>query len=89
MPRKRGKRKVKWDKYFLLSWKKLLLIFAAWVVAVVLHNLVYGLGIYFFGNNFWGAGGDEGIFFIIAIFVIPIYFIVCSVYSLIRIIKRR
>jgi hypothetical protein len=79
----------KFDKYLLLSWKKVLIIIVAWVVAVILHNLIYGLGIYFFGENFWGAGGDEAFFFIIAIIVIPIYTLIAIVYSLIKLIQKR
>ncbi|MGD9276680.1 MAG: hypothetical protein PVJ67_05900 [Candidatus Pacearchaeota archaeon] len=86
--KKRGKNKSGFDKYFLLSWKKLLMIIGAWVLAVLLHNLVYGLGIYFFGKNFWGPGGDEAFFFIIAIIIIPIYFLIMIIYSLIKLIIK-
>lgn len=76
--------KNKFDKYLLLNWKKFLLIIIAWFVAVILHNFVYGLGIYFGGENFWGPAGDEPLFFIIAIIIIPTYFIVSIIYTLIK-----
>jgi len=46
------------------------------LVSVILHNLVYGLMIYIFGQDFWGQGGDEAFFFILALIVCPIIFLV-------------
>jgi len=80
---KKTKRKNKFDKYFLLSWRKLWIIVVGWFAAVLLHNFIYGLGIYFFGQDFWGVGGDEAFFFIISIVVIPIYVLIVFVYSLV------
>jgi hypothetical protein len=37
-----------------------------------MHNLIYGLGIYLFGQNFWGEGGDEPVFFILAVIGVPL-----------------
>jgi hypothetical protein len=45
-------------------------------VFAVLHNLVYGLFIMWFGEDFWGPGGDEPFFFILATMVCPIAFLV-------------
>ena len=84
--RKSVKKQNWFDKYLLLNWKKILIIIGAWFVAVILHNLVYGLGIYFGGENFWGPNGDEAFFFIIAIIVIPLYFIVSFIYSFVKLI---
>jgi len=56
-------------------------------ISVILHNLVYGLMIYFFGEGFWGAGGDEPVFFILALVVCPIVFLVGVIGSLIMIRK--
>ena len=81
---KKKRRKNKFNKYFLLSWKKLVIIIIVWFLAVILHNLVYGV----FKTWFDANGGDEAFFFIIAIFVIPIYFLICLVYSLIFVIKK-
>ncbi|MFC1630300.1 hypothetical protein ACFL06_02080 [Patescibacteria group bacterium] len=50
----------------------------------LLHNLVYGLGVYFFGENFWVNIGmpDEPLFFILAIIVSPIGFLIGVVGSI-------
>ena len=45
------------------------------LISVLLHNFVYGLFIYLFGEGFW-QGGDEAFFFIIALFVCPIVFLI-------------
>ena len=77
------------SKLFLLNWKKFFGIVIAWFLAVVLHNVVYGLGIYFGGENFWGLNGDEAFFFIIAMIIIPVYFIISVVYTLINKVRKR
>ena len=41
------------------------------IVFAILHNVVYALGIVWFGDGLW-AGGDEPVLFIIAIFVCPL-----------------
>ena len=69
-----------YDKYLLLSWKRVLVIVCAWVLSVLLHNIVYGL----FYEHFSRTGGDEPVFFILAVFVIPLYFIISLVYTVIR-----
>jgi len=46
----------------------------AMVLFVLLHNLVYALGISAFGADFWN-GGDEPFFFILGIIVCPLAFI--------------
>jgi len=42
---------------------------AAGIISVVLHNVIYGLFIHFFGADFWDRSGvgDEPVFFIIAL----------------------
>lgn len=53
-------------------------------VFVVLHNLVYALFIDWFGEGFWsGIGGDEPVFFILAIMVSPIAFLVGAIGSIV------
>jgi len=74
---------MKLDKYLLLSWKRVLMIACAWIVSVLLHNLIYGL----FYDYFRRTGGDEPVFFILAIFVIPLYFIISLVYTVISRLK--
>jgi len=51
-------------------------------VFVLLHNAIYGLFILCFGADFWN-GGDEPFFFIMAIFVCPIGFLVGAVGSIV------
>jgi len=64
-------------KILKLTWKKLLLLIVLWFIAVILHNAVYAI-----------FGFEDAIFFIIAIFVIPIYFIVSLIYTIIIKIKE-
>ena len=61
-------------------------------VSVFLHNAIYGLFIYWFGADFWdriGLGDDEPFFFIMAIFVGPIAFLVGVVGSVVLAIKHK
>ena len=59
-------------------------------VGVVLHNLVYGVFIYFFGENFWDRIGisDEPVFFVLAIVVCPIAFLVGTIGSIVLMVRR-
>jgi len=57
------------------------------VISVLLHNAVYGLFIYFFGADFWN-GGDEPVFFVMAVFICPIGFLVGAVGSIVLALKR-
>ena len=59
-------------------------------LSIILHNAVYGLFIHFFGADFWNriGVGDEPFFFIMAIFVCPIGFLVGVVGSIILAIKK-
>ncbi len=57
------------------------------VISVLLHNAIYGLSIYFFGADFWN-GGDEPVFFVMAVFICPIGFLVGAVGSIILALKR-
>ena len=56
------------------------------VISVLLHNAIYGLFIYFFGADFWN-GGDEPVFFVMAVFICPIGFLVGAVGSIVLTIK--
>jgi hypothetical protein len=51
-------------------------------VFVLLHNAVYGLFSYFFGEGFWN-GGDEPVFFILATIVCPLGFLVGAIGSIV------
>jgi len=71
---------------------KLFLIFTgiapmAVLISVLLHNLIYGLMIYVFGQDFW-KGGDEAFFFTIALFVCPVVFLVGVIGSIIMFKKK-
>jgi len=79
------KKKSKWNKWFLLNWKKLLIFIGAWFVAIILHNLTYTL----FKSWFDARGGDEAFFFIIANIVIPLYFVISLVYTLVVYFKKK
>ena len=61
-------------------------------VSIFLHNAIYGLFIHFFGADFWerfGSGGDEPFFFIMALFVCPIGFLVGAVGTIVLAIKKK
>jgi len=51
-------------------------------VFILLHNAVYGLLIHLFGEGFWN-GGDEPFFFILAVIVCPLGFLVGAVGSIV------
>lgn len=63
---------------------------AGFLVFAFLHNAFYGLFIHFFGTDFWDriGLGDEPFFFIMAIFVCPIGFLVGAVGSIVLGIKK-
>jgi hypothetical protein len=56
-------------------------------VSAVMHNLVYALCILFFGDRFWSDGSDEPFFFLLAIVVCPVLFMIGAVGSAILLIK--
>ena len=63
---------------------------AGFIVSVSLHNVIYGLFIHWFGVGFWDriGLGDEPLFFIIAVFLCPIGFLMGAVGSIVLAIKR-
>ncbi len=64
---------------------------AGFFVSVLLHNFIYGLFIHFFGKDFWnriGTGGDEPVFFILAIVVCPIGFLIGTIGSAVLFTKK-
>jgi len=69
---------MKYKNLFLLSWKKLWLIVVIGFVSIILHNLISGL-----------LGIEEPVFFILVIFVLPIYFLICIIYSLVYLAKKK
>jgi hypothetical protein len=59
-------------------------------ICAILHNVVYGLFIWWFGEGFWaGHGTDEPVFFLLAVVVCPALFVVGSVGSMVVLIKAR
>lgn len=61
------------------------------LTSIFLHNMVYGLLITIFGPDFWGGNGtgDEALFFILALFIFPVTFIVGAIGSSILLCKRK
>ena len=51
------------DRLFQLSWRRVLVIAGVWVLSIVLHNAVYAL----FFDYFSRTGGDEPVFFMLAV----------------------
>ena len=70
-------------KFFLLTGASS----AGFFVFVLLHNVIYGLFIHWFGADFW-KGGDEPFFFIMAIIVCPVGFLVGAVGSIVLAIRN-
>ncbi|NQV09075.1 hypothetical protein HQ529_04450 [Candidatus Woesearchaeota archaeon] len=62
----------------LFSWRKLWIVVVGGFVSITLHNLIS-----------WLLGVEEAFFFIIVIFVIPIYVLIAIVYNLIYFIRKR
>jgi len=69
---------MKSEDLFLLSWRKAWIIVVAGFVSIVLHNLISSL-----------LGIEEAFFFILVIFVLPIYVLVCVVYSIVYLIRKK
>ena len=59
-------------------------------VSAFLHNIIYGVFIQLFGADFWDriGLGDEPFFFVIAVIVCPIAFLVGAVGSVVLAIKK-
>jgi len=60
-------------------------------VFVLLHNAIYGLFILWFGADFWDRTGlgDEPVFFIMAIVICPLGFLVGIVGSVVLAIRNK
>ncbi len=71
-------------KVLRLTPRRLLLIVAAWVACVVLHNVIYAV----FRDSF-GPNGDEPFFFLLAVVVIPLYLVVSAVYTVVQLVRQR
>ena len=75
----RKKVKVVRTPFFYLTWRKTGIVILLWIIAVVLHNLIYAFFVYFFKIEF-----EEPLFFIFASVFVPLYFLVSVIYSLIK-----
>ena len=62
----------------------MLVVLAAWVACVVLHNVIYAL----FHDSF-GPGGDEPFFMFLAVVVIPAYVLIAVIYTVVQRFKSR
>ena len=62
--------------YLQLSWRTLLLI-PAFFIGVLLHNFIYAL----FYDHFSAYGGDEAVFFIVSLLLLPAYFLISVGYT--------
>jgi hypothetical protein len=83
--------RTKLDKIF----KSFLLLTASSAVgvfaAILLHGVVYGLFILIFGEDFWERIGmsDEPFFFLMALFICPIAYLVGTVGNIVLILRRK
>jgi len=78
------KRNTRWDKYLLMTWRKLWIIVIVAFFSIVLHNLIYALL-----RSRFAEGWDEPFFFIIAVILVPLYFIISIIYTVIKMIKTK
>ena len=62
---------------FLLSWRKVWIIVVVGFISIILHNAISAL-----------FNTEEAFFFIIVIFVLPIYFLIMVIYSIIYRLKK-
>ena len=66
------------EKYLYLNIRKLGIIVLTFIIALLIHNFFY----YLFDI-------EEPIFFLLATFVIPIYFLVSVIYTIFHHVRRR
>ena len=75
---KENMKNIKYKNFFLLSWKKLWILVVSGFVSIVLHNLISGL-----------LKVEEALFFVIVVFIIPAYFLIAVLFSLINYFKEK
>jgi len=71
-------------KIFLLSWKRTAILIIIWMVAVFFHNIISSFFIEILNLDF-----EEPVFFLIAIIIIPVYFIISFIYTLFKRVKKK
>lgn len=79
-----GRKTKKLNEFFSLTWKKIAIAILIFVLSVILHNFIYGVGEAYNINLAIG----EIFFFIVAVFVIPIYLTLAFFYALFVLIKN-
>jgi hypothetical protein len=77
--KKKLNKKIKAKDLLLISWRKFGIIIIMGFVSILLHNVISAL-----------FKTEEAFFFILVIFVLPIYLLIIIIYSIIyKIIKRK
>jgi len=66
----------KFEELFFLSWKKIAVVALLCIVSVFLHNFISGI-----------FSIEDTVFFIIAVFLIPVYIIFLILYTIIKKLK--
>jgi len=77
MAKKRFNQKL--SDFFTITWKKTAIALMIWIAAVFFHNMVYAFFVGVLGIEF-----EEPVLFLIAVVVIPLYFLISIIYSLIK-----
>jgi lipopolysaccharide export LptBFGC system permease protein LptF len=78
-------RKINFRKYFILNWKRTLIVIIVGLISILIHNLIYILTNYVLGKPF-----SEFFFWLIAIVGVPLYFLIAILYTLhLKLEKRR
>ena len=57
--------------------------------SAVLHNLIYALLIWLFGEDVWASLGDEPVFFFLAVIICPIAYLVGAIGTIVLAIRDR
>ena len=73
------KQENKISEFFTITWKKTAIALMIWIIAVFFHNMVYAFFVGVLGIEF-----EDVIFFIIAVIIIPLYFIISIIHTLIK-----
>ncbi len=57
-------------------------------LCIVAHNLLYAVVIKLFGEDVWGPGGDEPVFFVLAVLVLPTVFVVSAIAGIVLLLMK-
>lgn len=57
-------------------------------LCIVLHRVVYTLAVKLYGEEAWGPGGDEPVFFVLAVLVLPGLFVIAAIASAVTLWRR-